>query len=158
MGSVLALILIFVASSVTASDEVSLVSPAEYKADIMISDAVKAECELPTKVPLYIMEADDDDVLKLVEGKASTQGRVLRVEIEDVLVSGFGGPKALTISGELRENGKVIGTIRARRTTGGGPFGAFQGVCSMLRRCAKTLGKDLVQWLEAPKMNVVKTN
>ena len=86
------------------------------------------------------------------------KGRVLRVTIEDVLVGGFGGPKALTVAGELRENGKRIGTIRARRTTMGGPFGVFGGVCGMLRRCARTLGKDLAAWLEAPAMDVVRTN
>ncbi len=158
ISSALAMILILVSASASASDGVSLVSPAAYKPGIIVSDAVKAECDLPTKVPLYIMEAADDDVLNLVDGEPSTKGRVLRVVIDDVVTSGFAGPKALTISGELRENGKVIGTIRARRTTMGGPFGAFQGVCGMLRRCAKTLGKDLVEWLEAPAMDVVKAN
>lgn len=159
IGFAVVLILFFIASSAVAGDAASLVSPAEYKDGVMVSDAVKAECELPTKVPLYIMEAvDDESLLKLVEADAGTKGRVLRVLIDDVSVSGFGGPKALTISGELRENGKIIGTIRARRTTTGGPFGAFQGVCGMLRRCAKTLGKDLAEWLEAPAMDVVRTN
>lgn len=165
IGFTIALILIFVASSTllafsaSAGGAVALVSPANYKDGVIVSDAVKEECELPVKVPLYIMEAVDDEAsLKLVEGDPGKKGRVLRVMIEDVLVSGFGGPKALAISGELRENGKVIGTIHARRTTMGGPFGAFQGVCAMLRRCSKTLGKDLAEWLEAPAMDVVKTN
>jgi hypothetical protein len=158
-GLTLFFLLTFVASSVSAGEALMLVSPAEYKDGIMVSDAVRAECELPDKVPAYIVEAvEDDSEVTLADASVGTSGRVLRVMIDDVMVSGFGGPKALTISGELRENGKVIGTIRARRTTSGGAFGAFQGVCGMLRRCANTLGKDIAAWLEAPAMDVVKTN
>jgi len=159
-GFALALALVFAASTAWAGGEVTIVSPAEYKDGILVSDAVKAECELPTKVPAFVHEfaEEEDFVVTLADGKVGKKGRVLRVTIEVGLVGGWGGPKALTISGELRENGKVIGTIKARRTSMGGPFGAFKGVCATLGRCAKTLGKDLAEWLEAPTMDVVKTN
>ena len=155
----MASVLVFGSSSAFAADVLTLVSPADFKEGIMVSDAVKAECELTTKVAAYIEEATKGkSSVKVTDGSADKQGRVLRVQIEDVLVGGFGAPKALTISGELRENGKLIGTIKARRTTMGGPFGAFGGVCRSLSRCAKTLGKDLAGWLEAPKMDVMLTN
>ncbi len=159
IGFVLACLLVFASASATAGDALTIASPVDFKAGIMVSDAVKAECELLTKVPMYIKQfAEKTSSVKLAEGSIGKKGRVLRVTIEDVLVSGFGGPKALTIAGSLRENGKLIGTITARRTTMGGPFGAFTGVCGLLSRCAKTLGKDLAEWLEAPAMDVVKTN
>lgn len=159
IGFVLALVLIFASSFALAGNAVTIVSPADFKSGIVVSDAVKAECELRTRIPLYIKEAAEKDAaVNLAEGKVGKRGRVLRVTIEDVLVGGFGGPKALTIKGELRENGELIGTISARRTTMGGPFGAFAGVCGSLHRCAKTLGRDLTEWLEAPAMDIVKTN
>ncbi len=159
IGFILALAMIFASSSALAGGHVTIVSPAKFKTGIVVSDAVKAECSLLTKVPAYIQEAAQvNHSVRLADGNPDKKGRVLRVTIEDVLVTGFGGPKAMTIVGELRENGKVIGTISARRTTMGGPFGAFGGVCGLLNRCAKTLGKDLSAWLDAPAMGVVRTN
>ena len=160
IGCVLALVLIFASSSAWAGGAVKVVSPVDYKADILLSDAVRAECELPTKVPMYIKQfAEEKDFsVELADAGVGKKGSVLRVTIEDVLVGGWGSPKALTVAGELRENGKLVGTIRARRTSMGGAFGAFKGVCGTLARCAKTLGKDLTEWLEAPAMDIVKTN
>lgn len=159
IGFILIWVLVCAAPLASADAALTIVSPTDFKAGIKVSDAVKAECDLPVKVPLYIKQfAEKSSSVKLTKVPTGKKGRVLRVSIEDVLVSGFGGPKALTIAGELRENGKLIGTISARRTTMGGPFGAFTGVCGMLSRCAKTLGKDLAEWLEAPAMDVIKTN
>jgi len=42
-GFVLALALVFAASTAWAGGEVTIVSPAEYKDGILVSDAVKAE-------------------------------------------------------------------------------------------------------------------
>jgi len=53
-GFALALALVFAASTAWAGGEVTIVSPAEYKDGILVSDAVKAECELPTKVPAFV--------------------------------------------------------------------------------------------------------
>ena len=160
IGCVLASVLIFASSSAWAGGAVKVVSPVDYKADILVSDAVRAECELPAKVPMYIKEFAEKEgfSVELADAGVGKKGRVLRVTIEDVLVRGWASPKALTVAGELRENGKLVGTIRARRTSMGGAFGAFKGVCGTLARCAKTLGKDLTEWLEASAMDVVKTN
>ena len=85
-------------------------------------------------------------------------GKVLALEIVGTDEHGnafTGRSKSLTVKGELREDGKVIGTFRARRSTSGGVFGGYKGNCAFFGRCAKTLGKDIVGWLQKPAMNSV---
>jgi hypothetical protein len=155
-GFVLALVLILASTAASADEPLTILSPVSYKDGITVRDAVKAECDLLEKVPGFIEEfAKKNNSVKLVEDIAGAKGRVLKVEIVNVGESGRG--KSLTITGELREKGKVIGTITARRTSMGGPFG-FGGVCRSLQRCAKTLGKDVSAWLEKPAMDVKLTN
>ncbi len=155
-GFVLALVLIFASAYASADETLTILSPVSYKDGITVRDAVKAECDLLEKVPGFIEEfAKKNNSVKLVEDIAGAKGRVLKVEIVNVGESGRG--KSLTLTGELREKGKVIGTITARRTSMGGPFG-FGGVCRSLQRCAKTLGKDVAAWLEKPAMDVKLTN
>ena len=155
-GFVLVLVLIFASAYASADETLTILSPVSYKDGITVRDAVKAECDLLEKVPGFIEEfAKKNNSVKLVEDIAGAKGRVLKVEIVNVGESGRG--KSLTLTGELREKGKVIGTITARRTSMGGPFG-FGGVCRSLQRCAKTLGKDVAAWLEKPAMDVKLTN
>ena len=115
---------------------------------------MKAEGDLLVKVPDYIEAfARKRATVNRVASLDGATGRVLEVEIVDLDGEGGMRPKSLTIAGTLRENGKVVGTITAKRTSTGGAFG-FGGVCRTLHRCAKTLGKDVAKWLKAPAMDV----
>ncbi len=155
---VLTLVLIFASAAASADESLTILSPVSFKDGITVRDAVKAECDLLEKVPGYIEEfAKKNASVKLAADVAGAKGRVLKVQITDVGERGGPSAKSLTITGELRENGKVIGTITARRTSMGGPWG-FGGVCRSLQRCAKTLGKDVAAWLEKPAMDVKLTN
>lgn len=142
-----------------AADSLTILSPIDFADREQVRDAVEAECELQTKVPAYIKAyAEKRASVTLAPDAKGARGRVLRVEIAEVRESGRAGPKALTIEGELVENGRVIGTIRARRTSVGGPLVGFRGQCGILHRCAKALGKDVARWLEAPAMGVELMN
>jgi hypothetical protein len=157
-GFVLALVLILASTAASADEPLTILSPVSYKDGITVRDAVKAECDLLEKVPGFIEEfAKKNNSVKLVEDIAGAKGRVLKVQIADIGERGGPSAKSLTITGELREKGKVIGTITAQRTTMGGPWG-FGGVCRSLQRCAKTLGKDVAAWIEQPAMDVNLTN
>lgn len=158
MGFALVLVLIFASAAASADETLTVLSPVSYKDGITVRDAVKAECDLLEKVPAYIEEfAKKKNSVKLTADIAGAKGRVLKVQITDVGERGGPGAKSLTITGELRDNGKVIGTITAQRTSMGGPWG-FGGVCRSLQRCARTLGKDVATWLEEPAMDVKLTN
>jgi hypothetical protein len=86
---------------------------------------------------------------------------VLILEIVSAVGGGGGawsGPKSVTVKGELREDGKVIGSFTASRFSGGGAWGGFKGTCSIFGRCIKVLGEDIAAWLKKPTMNAALGN
>jgi hypothetical protein len=137
----------------------SLQKTAPFDTLLSVPDAVKDNCELETKVIDFVASCarDDFDRIALVDSaSASTPGKALAVRIIDVTSTGGGawsGPKHLSIEGTLWQDGKVIGTFTAVRVIGGGAWGAYKGTCSLLERCAKTLGRDVAGWLQSPSMD-----
>ncbi|MBI1951976.1 MAG: hypothetical protein HYS34_11525 [Acidobacteria bacterium] len=124
---------------------------------------VKQECQLQTRLPEFIQSSakDDPQVVLTADPIEQDKGRVLVLEIVSVVGSGGGawsGPKSVTVKGELREEGKVIGSFTAARYSGGGAWGGFKGTCSIFGRCVKVLGEDIAGWLKKPTMNAVLGN
>lgn len=112
---------------------------------------IREECRLQTKVPKFL--SDFSSAVDLVEGDVGQAGRVLSMRITDVHAPGggmFSGPKWMTVKGELRQDGRTIGSFTARRGSGGGVFGGYKGTCAIIGRCAKAIGKDIAAWLESP--------
>lgn len=141
----------------------TIVKPVGFDEDAMVRKAVLKECNLETKVPDFVAAYAKGHFseVSFAEAAGSGPGKVLILQIEDTNESGnafTGRSKSLTISGELRESGEVIGTFRARRSTGGGFMGQYKGNCSFLGRCAKALGQDVARWLEKPGMDDVLQN
>lgn len=125
------------------------VAPITYAQDAGVSADVRAECGLETKIPEYIAKSAPG----LTPGAAGGSGRVLAMEITQVMGAGGGmwsGPKQIVMSGTLTENGAVIGSFKARRTTTGGAWGGYKGTCSLLDRCGEALGGDIGAWLHSP--------
>lgn len=129
---------------------------AAYDKDAAVPAAVKAECDLETKIPNYVFAQAKGDIEGLTFVDKPGAGRTLSMTIKSVAGSGGGawsGPKQVTIEGRLTENNKVVGTFVGTRFSGGGAFGAYKGTCKILDRCAKALGKDVAGWLMEPTMN-----
>jgi hypothetical protein len=61
------------------------------------------------------------------------------------------GPKGLLVHADLLQNGKVQRSIDVHRTTMGGFWGPFKGICSFMDRNAVSLGRDLANWSRDPK-------
>jgi len=123
-----------------------------FAAESGVSDKVKSECKLETKVPQFL-EAFSKQV-ELVDGDVGKQGRTLQLEITDVHAPGGGawsGAKSMSVRGTLRDGGKQVASFTAKRYSGGGFLGGYKGTCSIIGRCAKTIGKDIATWLENPK-------
>ena len=74
-------------------------------------------------------------------------GAVELVGIDDTGV--YRGIHAL---GELRENGKVIGTVASRRNTTRGGYGA----CGKIHVSTKKVAEDLAEWMKAPSMDATQ--
>jgi hypothetical protein len=160
-GILLSLLATLVGSSWVHATEgdLTILKPIEFGEDALVRDAVRAECQLQTRLPDFIAEYAKKHIQNIAFSDSvsdKTPGRVLIVKITDVTETGnawTGRSSALTIRAELREDGKVTGTFRSRRSTQGGAFGGYKGSCAFLGRCAKTLGMDIAKWLENPVMD-----
>lgn len=78
---------------------------------------------------------------------------LLRLQIIHVLGVGGGvwtGPKAITVTADLIENGKVARHTKINRWSVGGMWGGFKGTCSILNRNVEAIGKDLNRWIRDP--------
>lgn len=130
----------------------TVVLPLDYGGDVTPT-AVQAECELDHKMPTWVAEyAPGATPAATAEGA----NRVLAMRVTNMMGASGGlwtGPKQMTVEGELQENGQVVGTFKARRTTTGGAFGGYKGTCSLLGRTAKAIAKDVSAWLAAPSMD-----
>jgi hypothetical protein len=110
--------------------------------------AVQNECQLQTLVPQAVQQAGAD--VTLVDA-AAKGGRWLELSISEVHAPGggpFSGPKWMTVTGTLRDRGKVIGSFRAKRVTTG-----VRSTCGSLAKVATVIGQDIAGWLAAPSMN-----
>ncbi len=129
----------------------TLPNKAPFAKDASIPNAVRAECGLEKKVPELVRDAAQKkfDKIVLAPGvSAKTPGKAMSLTIARVLAPGGGpwsGPKSVTVTGTLWDNGKVAGNFRAvRNTTRGG------GTCGMLERDAREIAEDIAKWLDAP--------
>lgn len=142
-----------------AAGSIAIAKQAPYAQQLSVPDAVRAECNLPVRVTEFVKEYADkshDKVVLADNVSASTPGQALSMKIVGLTGTGGGawsGPKHVTVEGTLWENGKVKGTFTATRYSGGGAFGGYKGTCAILGRCVKAIGKDVSEWLLAPKMN-----
>ncbi len=127
-----------------------------YKKGTFVPAAVRTECALGIKLADSIDDYGDTydkNIVPTNNLKAKKKGRVLKMEIIDLLGragGAYSGYKYVTVKGTLKENGKVIGTFRAKRYSGGGFWGGFKGTCAILGRCTNAIAKDIVLWLENP--------
>ena len=138
------------------ADTLTLPEKAPFRSGLYVPQPVKAECALETKVVQHIKAAASGfEKVSVVKGGQGGAGKSLDLKITGLLGTGggsFSGPKAVTVTGTLREGGKVKGTFTAMRFAAAGAFGGG-GTCAMLERCAKAIGKDVATWLKAPTMN-----
>ena len=92
-------------------------------------------------------------------GTEASDNTVLRLQITDILGVGGGawtGPKAITLTAELLENGKVSRQTKINRWSVGGIFGAFKGTCTILERSADAITKDLSLWVQNPSYKIIE--
>lgn len=128
-----------------------------FSEDADVREKVVSECELQTRLPQYIAqyaEKNGQPSVRLADALSEgSAARQLHVRIINVHEGGnwfVGRNKGVTVAGELKQGGQVVGSFRAARSTSGGFAGNYKGACSFVGRCAKALGKDIAGWLQSP--------
>jgi len=137
-----------------------IIKPIAFKDESYIRGAVKEECNLDGKLSQFIKENAARQYADILTDSETgpADAKVLTVTIDEVQGAAGGawsGPKIVTITGSLTENGKELGDFKARRYSGGGMFGAYKGTCAILGRCVKTLGRDVAEWMTHPTAKAV---
>jgi hypothetical protein len=142
-------------TSVVQADTVTISKSIPYAEDSGVSDAVRDECKIETRLPAYLKKAAKKGV-KIVLSKDpldAAEGKALILTITNVYGLGGGiysGSKSAVVSGELKENGEVIASMSARRHS---VMGMMPGTCSIFKRISKKLGQDIAAWLGNPTMD-----
>ncbi|MEX6502287.1 hypothetical protein [Pseudomonas zhanjiangensis] len=88
-----------------------------------------------------------------VDAAGATPAPRLSVVIESIWAPGGGawsGPKRVNISGELKNQGEVLGSFVGQRSSTGGVFGGFKGTCGILARDVEALSRDIARWIDKP--------
>ncbi|HZX33579.1 MAG TPA: hypothetical protein VFF03_19665 [Rhodocyclaceae bacterium] len=150
------------AIAASAATSTRLETPVTYHPNAGVVESVRSECQLEdmlaTRVGNALRRINSGGNGTIEAGTDPADSQVIRLQITHVLGIGGGawtGPKAITVSAELLENGKVLRQTKINRWTTGGVFGAFKGTCSILERSADAIGKDLVRWARNPSYKIV---
>jgi hypothetical protein len=137
-----------------AGDASVMIAPAATFSSTIPSN-IQTECNLATYQADAVRrhaEALGIPVATAEKDEAPPSGRFLKLRIESAFSSGnafIGHRKQVAISAKLFEDGKEIANFAGARDSMGGAFGGFKGSCTVLERCADTLGKDVAGWLKA---------
>ena len=138
-----------------------LENPVTYHPSAGVDQTVRTECQIESMLVRHVGDQlkrvyRTEDVLVDKGGEAA--GRpVLRLQITHVLGVGGGawsGPKAITVSAELVGNDGQVRQTKINRWSVGGMWGGFKGTCSILDRCAVSIGKDLARWVKDPSFKI----
>jgi hypothetical protein len=131
---------------------VALLTPIQFAPETDKRAEVRDECKLGEQLQTQIGDA----LAKTYHSDGtttSTQGDVVRVTVKDIWGArgnNWTGPKGMFIQVELLHDGKVQRSEEMHRTTMGGFFGAFKGICGFMERDAVALGKDVARWSGDP--------
>lgn len=137
------------------ADTVTVAAETAFADDSGASENVKRECDLQGRLPKYIKDyAKKHTKVEITrEDLDSVAGKVLYLTFDHVYApggGGYSGAKSVSVEGELKEDGEVIGSFTVDRAA---LFAMVPGTCAMLKRAAKKLGEDIGVWLAAPEMD-----
>jgi hypothetical protein len=141
--------------------QVLLETPVTYASGASVVERVKDECHIDDMLTRRVGEAlarlnrTGDGTIDANRSPGDAQ--VLRLQITYVMGVGGGawtGPKAISVSADLIDNGKVVRHTKFKRWSVGGVWGAFKGTCSILDRTTVVIGKDLRRWVHNPRYEI----
>ncbi|PMS21219.1 hypothetical protein C0Z18_08570 [Trinickia dabaoshanensis] len=141
--------------------QVLLETPITYASGAEVVEHVKDECRVDDILTRRVGEAlrrlNRTDEGTIPANTPPGDAEILRLEITYVMGVGGGawtGPKAISVSADLIDNGKVVRHTKFKRWSVGGVWGAFKGTCSILDRTAVIISKDLRRWAHNPRYEI----
>lgn len=149
-ASILSISLFFALHAQAAG--VALLTPIQFGPATDKRAQVRDECMLGDQLQTHIGDALRK-AYKNAGTTTSTQGDVVRVTVTDIWGArgnNWTGPKGMFIKVELLHDGQVQRSQQMHRTTMGGFWGAFKGICGFMERDAAALGKDVARWSRDP--------
>lgn len=147
-----------------AGGVLAIQNPAPFADGVIVTDAIRKECDLTFHLPEFVREyAEDkkiyDKVVILNDVAQVRDGQILKMTIIDLGGTQGGGSwtggKSLTVQGALYENGKVKGTFIVYRENSFSilPEKLVRKTCTLYNNHAKQIGRDVAKWLKAPTMD-----
>jgi hypothetical protein len=135
------------AAPLAAADGVRIANKIPFAQPDTVREAIRKECDLENQMAQFLNEFGKGKIQLSDDIKG--KGRVFDAKIAGVWAAGGPwGAASILVEGELREDGKVIGTVASRRnTTRGG------GACSKLMVSGRKVAEDIAEWMQAPTMN-----
>lgn len=144
---------------------VLLETPVTYASDAGVVEQVNDECHIDDMLTHRVGEAlrrlNRTGEGTIDANSAPGDAQVLRLQITYVMGVGGGawtGPKAISLSADLIDGGKVVRHTKFKRWSVGGLWGAFKGTCSILDRTAVIVSKDLRRWVHSPRYEIKDEN
>ena len=137
----------------SAATPVALLVPVTFAPTTEPRAQVRDECKLGEVLATHI----GDSLRHVNKGPGtteSTQGDVLKVTVTTIWGArgnNWTGPKGLALDAVIMHDGVVQRSTSLHRTTMGGFWGAFKGICSFMDRNAVSIGKDLAKSTKDPK-------
>lgn len=127
---------------------VALLTPVTFAPTTDPRAEVRDECKMGEQLATHV-----GDALRHVNNGPgttdSTQGDVLKITVTTIWGArgnSWTGPKGLTLDAVIMHDGVVLRSTSMHRTTIGGFWGAFKGICGFMDRNAVAIGKDLARW------------
>ncbi|MEX3958402.1 hypothetical protein [Trinickia sp. EG282A] len=141
--------------------QVLLETPVTYASGAGVVERVKDECHIDDLLTRRVGEAlrrlNRTGEGTIDANSSPGDAEVLRLQITYVMGVGGGawtGPKAISLSADLIDNGKVVRHTKFKRWSVGGVWGAFKGTCSILDRTSVAIAKDLRRWVHNARYEI----
>ncbi|MFL6630382.1 MAG: hypothetical protein ACJ8G1_28365 [Vitreoscilla sp.] len=157
LAAALALSLVVTAANAghaASTAQVSLLTPVTFAPTTDPRAEVRDECKMGEMLETRVGDA----LRRLNKGPGTTtdpaQGDVLKVTVTTIWGArgnNWTGPKGLALEAQILHDGVVQRSTNLHRTTMGGFWGAFKGICGFMDRDTVSIAKDLARWSRDPK-------
>jgi len=141
-------------ASANAGGTVTMPAAVPFLEGSGVSKNIQDECGLPEYVAEQVRTSLEKAGYTVTTGTDSKKGDFLDMHIAGAVSQGnafTGHHKAVTVTGKLLRDGKVVGSFTDLRNSMGGAWAGYKGSCTVLHRCVATIGQDVAKFVANPR-------